>query len=70
MPMPVGGSELTDEEQHLITLLRRGPQSVEGVAEALHISPEQAQDILHGFHRKGGLVRLARYATLHYGLAE
>jgi predicted ArsR family transcriptional regulator len=42
MAMPVAGCELTTEEQELITLLRRGPQSVEGVAEALHISPEQA----------------------------
>jgi hypothetical protein len=70
MAKPVAGCELTSEEQHLLTFLRRGPLSVEGVAKALHISPERAQDILHGFHRKGGLVRLFRYATLCYGLAE
>jgi hypothetical protein len=32
---------LTDEERHLIKLLRHSPQSVTTVAEALCISPEQ-----------------------------
>jgi hypothetical protein len=36
---------LTDEERHLISLLRHSPQSVTTMAEALYISPEQTQDV-------------------------
>jgi predicted ArsR family transcriptional regulator len=61
---------LTDEERHLIRLLRHSPQSVTTMAEALTISPEQTQAILQRLDRKVGLVRLFRYDTLRYGLAE
>ena len=61
---------LTDEERHLLRLLRHGPQSVTMMAEALHLSPEKAQDIFQRLDRKVGLVRLFRYDTLRYGLAE
>jgi hypothetical protein len=40
------------------------------VAEALRITPEQTQDVLQRLDRKVGLVRLFRYDTLCYGLAE
>lgn len=63
-------SELTAEERHLIALLRQGPQSVSGLAEALRISAEQIQDILQCLNRKVGIVLLFRYDTLRYGLAE
>ena len=36
---------LTDEERHLIRLLRHSPQSVTTVAEALCISRERTQDV-------------------------
>jgi hypothetical protein len=62
--------ELTAEERHLIRLLRHSPQSVTTVAGALHMSPEQTQDVLQSLDRKVGLVRLFRYDTLRYGLAE
>jgi hypothetical protein len=62
--------ELTSEEQHLIALLRQGPQSVNGLAEALRLSPEQTQDVLQCLDRKVGLVPLYRYDTLRYGLTE
>ena len=65
-----GLCELTAEERHLIWLLRHGPQSVTGMAEALRISPEQTQQILQSLDRKVGVVRLFRYETLRYGLAE
>jgi predicted ArsR family transcriptional regulator len=62
--------ELTTEERHLIALLRHGPQSVNGLAEALRLSPEQTQDVLQRLSRKVGIVPLYRYDTLRYGLAE
>jgi hypothetical protein len=62
--------ELTAEERHLIVLLRRGPQSVKGMAEALRMSLEQTQGILQSLNRKVGVVPLFRYDTLRYGLAE
>jgi hypothetical protein len=40
------------------------------VAEALCLSPEQTQDVFQRLNRKVGLVRLVRYDTLRYGLAE
>jgi len=40
------------------------------MAEALYISPEQTQDVLQSLDRKVGIVRLFRYDTLRYGLAE
>jgi predicted ArsR family transcriptional regulator len=70
MGEPLNISELTAEERHLIALLRQGPQSVKGLAEALRISPEQIQDVLQRLNRKVGIVPLFRYDTLRYGLAE
>ena len=61
---------LTDQEGRLLRLLRHGPQSVTTVAEALRLSPQQTQDLLQRLDRKVGLVRLFRYDTLRYGLAE
>ena len=61
---------LTDEERHLIRLLRHTPQSVTTIAKALCISPEQTQAVLQSLDRKVGLVRLVRYDTLRYGLPE
>jgi hypothetical protein len=40
------------------------------VAEALHLSADQAQDVLRRLDRKVGLVTLFRFGTLRYGLAE
>jgi predicted ArsR family transcriptional regulator len=62
--------ELTAEERHAIALLRHGPQSLHGLAEALGLNPEQAQNVLQRLNRKVGLVPLFRYNTLRYGLAE
>jgi predicted ArsR family transcriptional regulator len=62
--------ELTTEERHLIGLLRQGPQSVQGLAKALRISPDQTQDVLQSLNRKVGIVPLFRFDTLLYGLAE
>jgi DNA-binding Lrp family transcriptional regulator len=70
MDKPQKVAELTDEERHLIRLLRHGPQSVAILAEALRLSPEQTQDVLQRLDRKVGLVRLFRYDTLCYGCAE
>jgi hypothetical protein len=41
MGEPVTGYELTAEERHAIVLLRRGPQSLHGLAETLGLNPEQ-----------------------------
>jgi DNA-binding Lrp family transcriptional regulator len=62
--------DLTTQERHLMALLRQGPQSVNGLAEALRLSPEQTQDVLQSLDRKVGIVPLFRYDTLRYGLAE
>jgi predicted ArsR family transcriptional regulator len=70
MSEPMGMCELTPEERHLILLLRQGPQSVHGLAEAMRLSADQAQEILQRLDRKVGLVPLFRFATLRYGLAE
>jgi hypothetical protein len=70
MGEPSNACELTTTERHLIALLRHGPQSVTGVAEALRMSLEQAQVVIQRLHRTVGLVRLFRYDTLRYGLAE
>ncbi len=70
MGAPSDVGELTAAERHLIRLLRHGPQSLKGMAEALRISAEQTQDVLQRLDRKVGLVRLFRYDTLRYGLAE
>jgi hypothetical protein len=70
MGKPQEVCELTAEEQDLIALLRQGPQSVKGLAEALRLSPGQTQDALQRLDRKVGLVTLYRYDTLRYGLAE
>ena len=70
MDEPQNVCELTDEEQQLIRLLRHGPQSVVTVAEALCMSPAQTQHLLQRLDRNVGLVRLCRYDTVCYGLAE
>jgi predicted RNase H-like nuclease (RuvC/YqgF family) len=70
MGEPQNVCELTDEERHLIRLLRHCPQSVTAVAEVLCISRERTQDVLQSLDRKVGIVRLFRYDTLCYGLAE
>ena len=70
MGEPQNVCALTDEERHLIRLLRHSPQSVTTVAEALRLSRERTHDILQSLDRKVGIVRLFRYDTLRYGLAE
>jgi DNA-binding CsgD family transcriptional regulator len=70
MGEPSDMCELTPAERHLIALLRQGPQSAKGVAEALRMSPEQTQDVFQSLHRKVGLVPLFRFGSLRYGLAE
>jgi predicted ArsR family transcriptional regulator len=70
MGEPQDVCDLTDEERHLIRLLRHSPQSVTTVAEALGISREQTKYVLQSLDRKVGIVRLFRYDTLCYGLAE
>jgi hypothetical protein len=70
MGEPQDVCELTDEERHLIRLLRHSPQSVTTMAEALYMSPEQTQDVLQRLDRQVGIVRLFRYDTLRYGLPE
>jgi predicted ArsR family transcriptional regulator len=62
--------ELTTEERHLIGLSRQGPQSVNGLAEALRISTDRARNVLQSLNRKVGIVPLFRFDTLRYGLAE
>ncbi len=61
---------LTAAERRAIAVLRQGPQSLQGLAEALGLNPEQAQHVLGRLHRTAGIVRLFRYNTLRYGLAE
>jgi hypothetical protein len=70
MGEPRNGDELTAGERHVIVLLRQGPQSVTGVAEALRLSLEQAQVVIQRLQRTIGLVPLFRYDTLRHGLAE
>jgi len=70
MGEPLNIGNLTAEERNLIAFLRQGPQSVKGLAGALRISPEQAQDFLESLNRKVGIVPLFRYDTLRYGLPE
>jgi DNA-binding CsgD family transcriptional regulator len=70
MGEPLDGAELTAEERRVIALLRQGPQSLQGLAETLGLNPEQTQHVLQRLHRKVGIVRLFRYNTLRYGLAE
>ncbi len=64
------GGALTAAERHAIALLCQGPQSLQGLAEALGLNPEQTQQVLQRLHRTVGLVPLFRYNTLRYGLAE
>ncbi len=61
---------LTATERRAIAVLRQGPQSLQGLAETLGLNPEQAQHVLGRLHRTVGIVRLFRYDTLRYGLAE
>jgi hypothetical protein len=70
MGKPMYACELTTEERQLIVLLRQGPQSVQGLAEALRISPDQTQVVLQNLNRKVGIVPLFRFDILRYGLAE
>jgi len=70
MIAPVFQPELTREECHLIALLRQGPQSVAGLAEALQAGVGYIDDVLEGLNCKVGLVRLFRCDTLRYGLVE
>ena len=70
MGEPRNSSELTPDERHAIALLRHGPQSLHGLAETLGLNLEQTQTVLQRLSRKVGLVRLFRYDTLRYGLAE
>jgi predicted ArsR family transcriptional regulator len=64
------GCTLTTDERYAIALLRHGPQSLHGLAETLGLNLEQTQLVLQRLTRKVGLVRLFRYNTLRYGLAE
>jgi hypothetical protein len=70
MGEPIFQPELTREERHFLALLRQGPQSVDGLAEALQTSVGHIHDVFQGLSRKVGLVPLFRYDTLRYGLAE
>jgi DNA-binding CsgD family transcriptional regulator len=70
MGEPLNRGELTAAERRVIGLLRQGPQSLQGLAEALGLTPEQTQHVIQRLHRKVGLVPLFRYDTLRYGLAE
>jgi hypothetical protein len=70
MSEPRDDYQLTTEEQHLIALLRQGPQSPQRLAETLGLTLEQTLNLLQRLHRTVGLVPLFRYDTLRYGLAE
>jgi DNA-binding CsgD family transcriptional regulator len=70
MDKPRNDGELTAAERHALALLRQGPQSLQRLAETLGLNPEQTQTVLQRLHRKVGIVRLFRYNTLRYGLAE
>jgi hypothetical protein len=70
MVKPRNGCELTADERHAIVLLRQGPQSLQGLAETLGLTPEQTQHVVQRLRRTIGLVSLFRYDTLRYGLAE
>jgi hypothetical protein len=70
MSEPQDAYELTADERHAIALLRQGPQSLHGLAETLGLNLEQTQHVLQRLSRNVGLVRLFRYNTLRYGLAE
>jgi predicted ArsR family transcriptional regulator len=70
MGEPLNAGELTTEERRAIVLLRQGPQSLQGLAETLGLNPEQTLTVLQRLHRTVGIVRLFRYNTLRYGLAE
>jgi hypothetical protein len=70
MSEPQDAYELTADERHAIALLRRGPQSLQALAETLGLTLEQTQTVLQRLTRNVGLGRLFRYDTLRYGLAE
>jgi predicted ArsR family transcriptional regulator len=70
MDEPRNDGELTAEERHVIALLRQGPQSLQGLAETLGLTPEQTQHVLQRLHRTVGIVTRFRYSTLRYRLAE
>jgi hypothetical protein len=70
MRKPRNADEPTVVEQHVIALLRRGPQSLQGLAEILGLTLEQTGKVLERLSRTAGIVPLFRYDTLRYGLAE
>jgi hypothetical protein len=70
MSEPRAVCALTANERHLIVLLRQGPQSIHGLAQALCLSLEQAKEVVQSLDRKVGLVPLFRFDILRYGLAE
>jgi predicted ArsR family transcriptional regulator len=70
MGEPLNVGELTAEERQAIVLLRRGPQSLHGLAETLGLNPEQTQHVLQRLNRKVGIVLLFSYNPLRYGLAQ
>jgi hypothetical protein len=62
--------ELTAEERQAIARLRHGPQSLHALAETLGLNIEQTQHVFQRLSRNVGIVRLFRYDTFCYGLAE
>jgi predicted Rossmann fold nucleotide-binding protein DprA/Smf involved in DNA uptake len=70
MGEPQDMCELTAEARQAIALLRHGPQSLQGLAETLGLNLEQTQAVLQRLNLNVGIVRLFRYDTLRYGLAE
>ena len=70
MSAPQDAYELTADERHASAFLRQGPQSLHGVAATLGLNLEQTQHVLQRLSRNVSLVRLFRYDTLRYGLAE
>ncbi len=70
MGEPLNRGELTAAERRVIGLLRQGPQSLQGLAEALGLTPEQTLCVLQRVTPIVGIVPLFRDHTLRYGLAE
>lgn len=70
MGEPICQPESTREERLFLALLRHGPQSAAGLAEALQTSVGHSHDVLQGLGRKVGLVPLFRYDTLRDGFAK
>ena len=64
------GCTLTTDERHAFVLLRRGPQSLHGLAETLGLNLEQTLKVLQRLSRAVGIVPFIRANTLRYRLAE